>query len=178
MKTVEVAFRARMYANDVQKSRYSDYEVYAAINDAVRIIAREDIHSAHHGISFRRRKEIKGVTPRGGAALPEGYIDSIHAFDADGVELLRVYSDIPKNREYAVRGGAIFSPSAEIELYYYGLPPRVARDEDELDLPEFMMTPVAKTAAALLTGADSSALSAAQYFIGNPSSSSTGGDKA
>ena len=56
MKTAKVAFNVRMYSNDASKTKYSDYEVYAAINDAVRIIAREDIHSAHHGISFRRRK--------------------------------------------------------------------------------------------------------------------------
>ncbi|MDO4561411.1 MAG: hypothetical protein Q4C86_10730 [bacterium] len=164
MKAGKVMARTRLYARDMQGARFSDYEVYAAVNDAVRVLAQEEMRSMA-GTDFRRACQLD--TSAGHALLPEGFLKEIRAFDGvDGNELLQVHNDEPGDGEYSVKDGALRSGCASVTLCYYGLPAEVRAPDDDLRISEAMAQSVAKSAASLLIGSDEGAVQAAQYFTG------------
>lgn len=166
MKAGKVLMRTRLYAHDMQMSRFSDFEVYAAINDALRVLAQEVVRTTA-GTDFRRACALD-TSVASAALLPEGFLKEIRAFDGvDGNELLQVHNDAPGDGEYSVKDGALRSGCASVTLYYYGLPAEVFSSEEVLlGVSETMVQAVAKMAASLLTGVDSGAVAAAQYFTG------------
>lgn len=175
MKAGRILARARLYAGDMQGARYSDYEVYAAINDAVRVLAQEQMRTAA-GTDFRRACELDTSTA-GYALLPEGFLKEVRAFDGtDGNELLQVHTDDPGDGEYAVGGGVLHSGCSSVTLCYYGLPAEVRAPEDDLRISESMFQAVARTAATLL-GGGSDSVRAAQYFTGQSASPSSNDGK-
>ena len=174
MLTRDVAFRTRLYAKDANKAKWSDYEVYSAINDAVRVVAQEDIR-AGNGDDFRTKRVI--TVTNGRAELPTGFLSEIRAFDSEGVELLNVHSDVPleTEREYSVRGTYLYAGTSPIELWYFALPPFVAADSDELAMRDKWFVPVAKAAAALLMGQDAGSVSMARYCTDQAETPAEGG---
>ncbi len=175
MKAGKVMARTRLYARDMQGARFSDYEVYAAVNDAVRVLAQEEMRSMA-GTDFRRACQLNTSVAAGHALLPEGFLKEIRAFDGvDGNELLLVHNDEPGDGEYAVKDGALRSGCASVTLCYYGLPAEVRAPDDDLRISEAMAQSVAKSAALLLIGSDAGAVQAAQYFTGQQNVAAAGG---
>lgn len=176
MKAGRVLTRARLYARDMQGAKFSDYEVYAAINDTVRILAQEQMRTMA-GTDFRCACELNTSTA-GMALLPEGFLKEIRAFDGiDGNELLRVHTDEAGSGEYSIEGEMLFSGCKSVMLCYFGLPAEVRAPEDDLSLSDSMFQALARSAAALLIGSDSGAVQAAQYFTGQTVVASPSGEQ-
>ncbi|MDO5116365.1 MAG: hypothetical protein Q4D58_09745 [Synergistaceae bacterium] len=177
MKAGDVMTRTRLYARDMQGERFSDFEVFAAINDAVRLLAEEELR-VFSGADFRRSCDLDTATA-GYALLPEGFLREIRAFDGvDGNELLRVHSDEPGDGEYAIREGVLHSGCDKVTLCYYGLPAEVRAPDDDLRLSEKTLPAVAKMAAAMLSGGDAAAVQTALYFTGQSAeAASSGGEQ-
>ena len=173
MKAGRILARARLYARDMQGAKFSDDEVYSAVNDAVRVLAQEAMRTMA-GTDFRRACELD-TSAAGHALLPEGFLREIRAFDGvDGNELLLVHTDEAGDGEYSIKGELLFSGCASVTLCYFGLPAEVRAPEDVLGISGAMAQSVAKSAAALLIGSDSGAVQAAQYFTGQNVAASDG----
>lgn len=166
MKINEVFAKTRLYLADMQKSSYSDWEVFEGINDALRIVA--ETNAANAGPLLRRSEVLDTGGASGSAKLPEDFLREIKAFGADGSELLNVHNDEPTRGEFGVRGKYLFScpGSGNTTLWYFACPPPVNESTDELALPSSMAAPVAKIARECVLGAMDRAVEAARLFYG------------
>lgn len=165
MKAGKVLVRTRLYLKDLQKAKYSDWEVYQGINDALRVLAEESakVSDAEGAFSHTASLSMDGENS---AVLPKDFIRPKRAFAPDGAELLHVFSDTPGEGEFSIRGGSLCSGEGSVSLSYYGYPAPVASAENDICLRGSMLMPLAKIAAACVAGADDAAVQAAQYFSG------------
>ena len=159
----EVMIKARLYLKDTAKNSYSDAELYEGINDALRIFAEEAARAEDYNGAFSNHAAL--TLTSGSVALPNDFIRIKRLFSANG-ELLRVINDTPSASEFAVKGGSLLSGETAVSLYYYCYPGPVTQQTDRIDVAASMLTPLAKAAAACISGSDSAALVAAQYFAG------------
>ena len=167
MKANTVLIKTRHYLRDLQNVKFSDWEIYQGINDALRIFAEEAARMYDGSGAF---SAVAALTMGSGdnALLPENYIRIKRAYDSTGKELLRVITDTPGEGEFAIRGGSIMSGETSITLHYFSSPGKVDQPEDIIDLPDTMLIAVAKIAAACVSGSDSAMIQVAQYFNGQP----------
>lgn len=168
MEANTVLIKTRHYLRDLQNVKFSDWEIYQGINDALRIFAEEAARMYDGSGAF---SAVAALTMSGDSALlPENYIRLKRAYGATGKELLRVITDTPGEGEFAIRGGSIMSGETAITLHYFCYPGKVDQPEDIIDLPDSMLIAVAKIAAACAAGSDSVMIQVAQYFSGQPMS--------
>ena len=167
MKANTVLIKTRHYLRDLQNAKFSDWEIYQGINDALRIFA-EEAARMYDGIGAFSSVAVLTMGSGDSALLPENYIRIKRAYGATGKELLRVITDTPGEGEFAIRGGSIMSGETAITLHYFCYPGKVDQPEDVIDLPDSMLIAVAKIAAACVAGSDSVMIQVAQYFSGQP----------
>lgn len=167
MKANTVLIKTRHYLRDLQNAKFSDWEIYQGINDALRIFA-EEAARMYDGIGAFSSVAVLTMESGDSALLPENYIRIKRAYGATGKELLRVITDTPGEGEFTIRGGSIMSGETAITLYYFCYPGKVDQPEDVIDLPDSMLIAVAKIAAACVAGSDSVMIQVAQYFSGQP----------
>ena len=169
MKAGSILIKTRHYLRDLQNAKFSDWEIYQGINDALRIFA-EEAARMYDGIGAFSSVAVLTMGSGDSALLPENYIRIKRAYGATGKELLRVITDTPGEGEFAVRGGSIMSGETAITLHYFCYPGKVDQPEDVIYLPDSMLIAVAKIAAACVAGSDSVMIQVAQYFSGQPMS--------
>ena len=167
MKANTVLIKTRHYLRDLQNAKFSDWEIYQGINDALRIFA-EEAARMYDGIGAFSSVAVLTMGSGDSALLPENYIRIKRAYGATGKELLRVITDTPGEGEFAIRGGSIMSGETAITLHYFCYPGKVDQPEDVIYLPDSMLIAVAKIAAACVAGSDSVMIQVAQYFSGQP----------
>ena len=166
MKANTVLIKTRHYLRDLQNVKFSDWEIYQGINDALRIFA-EEAARMHDGAGIF--SSVISLTMSGDSALlPENYIRIKRAYGSTGNELLRVITDTPGEGEFALRGGSIMSGEPTITLHYFSFPGKVDQPEDVIDLPDSMLIALAKISASCVVGSDTATIQVAQYFSGQP----------
>jgi hypothetical protein len=166
MKANTVLIKTRHYLQDLQSVKFSDWEIYQGISDALRIFA-EEAARMHDGAGIF--SSVISLTMSGGSALlPENYIRIKRAYGSTGKELLRVITDTPGEGEFAIRGGSIMSGEPTITLHYFSFPGKVDQPEDVIDLPDSMLIALAKISASCVVGSDTATIQVAQYFNGQP----------
>ena len=168
MKAWDILIKTRHYLRDLQNARFSDWEIYQGINDALRIFAEESARIYDGSGAFAA---VAALTMGSGnsAPLPENYIRIKRVYGATGKELFRVITDTPGEGEFAIRGDSVISGETSITMHYFRYPGKVDQPEDRIDLPDSMLIAVAKIAAACVAGTDNSAIiQTAQYFSGQP----------
>ena len=166
MKANTVLIKTRHYLQDLQSVKFSDWEIYQGINDALRIFA-EEAARMHDGAGIF--SSVISLTMSGDSALlPENYIRIKRAYGSTGKELLRVITDTPGEGEFAIRGGSIMSGEPTITLHYFSFPGKVDQPEDVIDLPDSMLIALAKISASCVVGSDTATIQVAQYFSGQP----------
>ena len=166
MKANTVLIKTRHYLRDLQNVKFSDWEIYQGINDALRIFA-EEAARMHDGAGIF--SSVISLTMSGDSALlPENYIRIKRAYGSTGNELLRVITDTPGEGEFAIRGGSIMSGEPTITLHYFSFPGKVDQPEDVIDLPDSMLIALAKISASCVVGSDTATIQVAQYFSGQP----------
>ena len=175
MKAGNILIKTRQYLRDLQASRFSDWEIYQGINDALRIFAEEASRIYDGAGAFSSVKTLS-MGADGKALLPESYLKVKRAYSSDGSELLRVISSAPGEGEFAIRGNVLMSGEPSVKLNYYSYPEKVDQPEDVVDLPESMLLPIAKIAASCAAGSDNATVQVAQYFSGQALSNLTGGE--
>lgn len=163
MKAQKLMAQTRLYAGDAVKAKYSDWQVIRAINDALRIMAEENANAM--GRLFRGRAEIE-ITG-GVGELPEDYLRVIRGVSGvSGQELLHVHTDEPALGEFSISGDAIYSgEEGRVVLWYFSNPGQIADGDSDVPVPERYTTATAKAAAAVLIGADNSAIATADYYL-------------
>ena len=166
MKARDVLIKTRHYLQDLQSVKFSDWEIYQGISDALRIFA-EEAARIHDGAGIF--SSVISLTMSGDSALlPENYIRIKRAYGSTGKELLRVITDTPGEGEFAIRGGSIMSGEPTITLHYFSFPGKVDQPEDVIDLPDSMLIALAKISASCVVGSDTATIQVAQYFSGQP----------
>lgn len=166
MKANTVLIKTRHYLQDLQSVKFSDWEIYQGISDALRIFA-EEAARIHDGAGIF--SSVISLTMSGDSALlPENYIRIKRAYGSTGKELLRVITDTPGEGEFAIRGGSIMSGEPTITLHYFSFPGKVDQPEDVIDLPDSMLIALAKISASCVVGSDTATIQVAQYFSGQP----------
>lgn len=166
MKANTVLIKTRHYLQDLQSVKFSDWEIYQGISDALRIFA-EEAARMHDGAGIF--SSVISLTMSGDSALlPENYIRIKRAYGSTGKELLRVITDTPGEGEFAIRGGSIMSGEPTITLHYFSFPGKVDQPEDVIDLPDSMLIALAKISASCVVGSDTATIQVAQYFSGQP----------
>ena len=164
MKANTVLIKTRHYLQDLQSVKFSDWEIYQGISDALRIFA-EEAARMHDGAGIF--SSVISLTMSGDSALlPENYIRIKRAYGATGNELLRVITDTPGEGEFAIRGGSIMSGEPTITLHYFSFPGKVDQPEDVIDLPDSMAVPLARITSLLLANKIDEAVALADYFSG------------
>lgn len=170
---------------DTAKRRYSDWEVFSGINDALRLVAEENAKT--NGPLFRKRAALTLDADTESAELPEDFVREIKAFDEEGVELLNVHNDAPLPGEFSVKGVSLRAlatrpkksaalrprpkPSVSrvgdtVTLWYFSYPQAVKTPEDEIELPASMAVPVAKIACECVKNANDKAAETSAFFYG------------
>ena len=156
--------KVRLQLNDSQKTAKSDWEIFQYISDALREFAEECARVDDKTGTFTAKTSL--VMSSGGCALPEEFIKISRAFGPTGEELLRVFSDVPKAGEFAMRGTQLLSGETSVTLYYYCYPAPVNNYSDMIAIPNSMLLPLVKVASYFANGNDSAAAVTSQYFSG------------
>ena len=131
--------KVRLQLNDSQKTVKSDWEIFQYISDALREFAEECARVDDKTGTFTAKTSL--VMSAGGCALPEEFIKISRAFGPTGEELLRVFSDVPKAGEFAMRGTQLLSGETSVTLYYYCYPAPVNNYSDMIAIPNSMLLP-------------------------------------
>lgn len=164
MKANEIFTKARLYLEDMTKTRYSDWEVFSGINDALRLVAEEN--AKVNGPLFRKRANLNLSIDTTSSELPGDFVKEIKAFDAEGAELLNVHNDEPFEGEFSVKGSSLFAADVFVTLWYFSYPPAVTKPDDEIDLPSSMAMPVAKIACECVKNSNDRAVEMSEFFYG------------
>ena len=164
MKANEIFTKARLYLEDMTKTRYSDWEVFSGINDALRLVAEEN--AKIRGPLFRKRVDLSLDPATMSAELPEDFVKEIKAFDAESTELLNVHNDEPFEGEFSVKGSSLFAADGFVTLWYFSYPPTVTKPDDDIDLPSSMAMPVAKIACECIKNSNDRAVEMSEFFYG------------
>lgn len=140
---------ARLLAGDLQQARFSDYEVYTAMNAAVDLLCRALARSFSPELT--RRVEL---SPEGGRVLlPEDFFSVV---DVAGV---------PASYEgegWRIEGDWLICGEAVVTLVYRRHPGKVSKAEDAVDLAPCFLFYLGDIAAGLLRGEREAAEAKAQ----------------
>lgn len=129
----EVIWHTRLLAGDAQKTKFSDYEIYEAINTAVDMLC-EGLRK-YFSPELLRRCEL--TLSNGSCDLPEGFL---------------YLSELSSNGR--IEGDRLICGSRDesVAMVYGKHPGKIEKDEDNLDLAEGFSSPIASCAAYLLKG--------------------------
>lgn len=163
MRGQEIAIQTRLAAGDTTKTKYSDWEVYEAINRAVRVIAEYDKNTM-----FRKRVTL--TLSNGAVLLPDDYVSVRRIFSSMGKELLRTWNRALASEGYYIDGGSLYSSEGIVSMSYDYCPAPITGPSSAIDMPAQLVRPLAVFAGAMLTG-DSAALAQGYSFF----TGSTGG---
>jgi len=163
MQAKKITDKTRLYLGDMNKAKYSDWEIFNGINDALRVLADES--AKNKGALFRDRETIT-ISSLNAALLPERFISCIKAFDSSGAELFNVHNDDPAAGEFSINGINIMSGEASLVLWYFKYPDQISGFESEIDMPESMIVPIAKVAASSIKQDDTQMVNMARYALG------------
>lgn len=145
----------RLRAADMQRTKYSDYQVLAAVNGAVRLLT--DALVAVWSPVLVRTTVL--TTAAGAALLPEDFISLVKAAGADGEVLSEENENpLPRAGQYRLEGQRLLSPEKTVLLSYRARPGEIAAVEsDSVDLPADFLPGLTKMAADLLAGSGEAA---------------------
>lgn len=163
MKAHQIINKARLYLNDMNKTRYSDWELFSGVNDALRMLAEEN--ASTKGSLFRSSASLS--LSGGSVLLPEDFVREVKCFGSEGTELFNVHNDVPLSGEFSVSGEYLFSGDDSVVLWYFCYPERVSSMEDDIKAPDSMLLPISKITAECVKNANESGISMARYFLGN-----------
>lgn len=150
MELAKVALHTRRYLRDTGGTRFSDWEITEAINDAVSILADADMRV--DGELFRETSLVN--LGRGDGTLPSGRGKVIRVYNLDGVELLKVSQSAPGEGEYSLSGDRVYSgEDGPLLFVYHVIPDRIESfSASSLDLDEMYLLPLAKAASLIASG--------------------------
>lgn len=164
MKAMEIFSKTRLYLGDMTKTRYSDWEVFSGINDALRLVAEENAKAG--GPLFRKRTALSLDPESLTSELPDDFVREIKAFGPEMEELLNVHNDAPLLGEFSVKGNSLVATDSPVTLWYFSYPPTLKATGDELDLPSSMAVPVAKIACECVKNSNDKAVEMSEFFYG------------
>lgn len=143
----EICLPVRYNVGDAGHTVYSDYEVLTALQSSLDLLAC----SCDMFFSPLLVKSAKLELTDGRAALPEDF-RSVISVVSGGSRLVSNYETGPFAGEYRFENDELVSPQSPVVLTYrYGLR-RLRGIDDELDVPETLVLPLARMTAALLKG--------------------------
>lgn len=158
----EIIYKVRLYVGDATKSVFSDFEIIASINDALRLLAEQSAQARNAMF----KKEAVLEPDRGVVELPVDYVGVIKALDSDGAELLNVHVDAVGTGEFKIDGGYLISGESRVFLIYYSTPTPIVDNADDVNIPATLSSVIARVASLLLRGNFGDANSIAGYFVG------------
>ena len=164
MKAIEIFTKTRLYLGDMSKTRYSDWEVFSGINDALRLVAEENAKVG--GPLFRKRTALSLDPESLTSELPADFVRALKAFGPEMEELLNVHNDAPLFGEFSVKGNSLVAADSPVTLWYFSYPPTLSATDDELDLPSSMAIPVAKIACECVKNSNDKAVEMSEFFYG------------
>lgn len=138
MQAGKVATKIRLRVGDMQKTRFSDYEILSALNDAMSMLWV----ALAENFSRIPQKTVNIVMTDGKAPLPEDY-----------------YSLVKKPAGAEIRGMEI--TGAEGELVYNAVPIPALDMADDIRLPLSLLLDCVEVAGAIATGRTDEAASIA-----------------
>jgi hypothetical protein len=150
--------RTRLFVNDTNKTKYSDYEISSAIENSVSLLCSALIKFASPEIV--RRVELDIVD--GKADLPTGFLSIVNVEDTLGQQMFSnyEYSDLPDGC-YRVEGDSILSSEDKVYLVYTKTP----YGTTQIDLPEFFAPYISGASANLLRGESEAAANKLQEAV-------------
>lgn len=146
--------RTRLLAGDMQKAKYSDYEVHTAVKAAVDMLCEALIK--YGSAELIRRAEL--TTADGRSALPEGFLSVANIEDNDGVQLFANYEHVPPFGYYRIEGDFLIAPEGVVKLTYMKNP----MEKKQIDLAAGFLGYLAGICANLLAGEADAAASKAE----------------
>ena len=150
--------RTRLFVNDTNKTKYSDYEISSAIENSVSLLCSALIKFASPEIV--RRVELDIVD--GKADLPTGFLSIVNVEDTLGQQMFSnyEYSDLPDGC-YRVEGDSLITSEDKVYLVYTKTP----YEATQIDLPEFFTSYLSGATANLLRGETEAAVNKLQEAV-------------
>ena len=148
----------RLFVNDTNKTKYSDYEISSAIENSVSLLCSALIKFASPEIV--RRVELDIVD--GKADLPTGFLSIVNVEDTLGQQMFSnyEYSDLPDGC-YRIEGDSILSSEDKVYLVYTKTP----YEATQIDLPDFFTPYLSSATANLLRGETEAAVNKLQEAV-------------
>lgn len=163
--------KVRHDIKDLSKVSVSDYEIYEAINEALRILAETTKDS---DIPIFRKEALLTIT-NGRCELPGDFIQMDKVLTSSGEELLRVLHDSdPGELEYNIVGVDILSGESTLKIWYHGYITGITSSSEtagstDIDIPAAWLLPVSQMAALSIAGNKPAMTQIASIFCGlNP----------
>ena len=150
--------RTRLFVNDTNKTKYSDYEISSAIENSVSLLCSALIKFASPEIV--RRVELDIVD--GKADLPTGFLSIVNVEDTLGQQMFSnyEYSDLPDGC-YRIEGDSLITSEDKVYLVYTKTP----YEATQIDLPEFFTPYLSGATANLLRGETEAAVNKLQEAV-------------
>lgn len=158
----------RRSIKDIGKANVSDYEIYEAINESLRIIA--EITRGADWPLFKKEATITFTS--GVGSLPVDYIAIDRGISDAGDEMLLVSHDSsPGELEFNIKGSSVLSGEDTMKMWYHGYAAEIVSGAATagatvIDLPLSWLMPLSQMTAASLSGNPQSMVQIAAIFSG------------
>lgn len=150
--------------NDFNEAQYSEYEVFMALNEALRYITQSQALMNSDFLEKTRRFDEDNFGCNhsfalDGIALPDDYITLVGITRPDGRKLKPTeITNIPNDKEYKITSDRLYTGAKSIVIAYKMSVPDVSNDTDYIELPTFLIDIIVKTAVMILQQAETDIL--------------------
>lgn len=148
MEARKILSRARIQLADTAKTLRSDWELIEALNIALNMVS--ELNQITRGPLFRRKAIL--TVESGTADLPQDFLAIDRGFSLSGEELFLVVHSDPLAGEIKIEDNGISSGEAELELRYFGRPATIESENDEIQLPDAYVVPLARATSLIVAG--------------------------
>ena len=137
MTVDELLQEVRYQIHDTDKVEYTDSELISYVNDALRFISNELIRC---GSALLLKRTSLSLTD-GQAGLPADFVKEQAVLDSQGYVLQSLAPSEPVSRYgYKIVGSTIYSDNSTLELYYFASFPSVSALNEDVPVPDYMLS--------------------------------------
>lgn len=154
----------RYKLRDIDETRYSDYDIYNALNEALRYISSSQALTNSDFLEKMRIYDASNISSDysfalEGVKLPEDYLTLVGITRLDGRKLKPTETtNIPTDIEYKITNDRVYTGASAFVISYKKSIPSVDSDTDDIDLPLFCLDAIVKTTCLVLENAETDIL--------------------
>lgn len=137
-----------MSSGDSGHTKWSDYELLAALDTALHLLELEC--DEYFSPLLVKTKELELTDDE--VLVPEDFRSIITLQDGDGRKLVSNYEDGPGAGEYRFENNKLISPESPVTLTYRYTLPDLRGINDTIDLPGSLDTALARMTSLILSG--------------------------